>query len=345
MKKFSYLFCIVVLLASCKTNELYMSVIEPAPVTLPREIKKVGVINRSMPTDETKTLDIIDKAFSLEGVDLDKDGAEQCIAGLTDALMKNKRFDEVKNLSDIDFRTPKIGDIFPVPLSWDIVNKICKERGTDALFALEYYDTETKLNYSAGKTNVKTPLGILIPAPEHHVNMETIVKTGWRIYYPAGPMIADEFNHLQSVVYSGGGVNPLVTVAGLITRKDAIKEVSNQAGHGYAFRLIPFELRVKRDYFVKGTKNFRIARRKAQTGNWYEAGLLWEIETASPKRKIAGRACYNMGIISEINEDIDSALSWARKAYEDYNIKKSLEYIRILENRIVERELLVEQQE
>jgi hypothetical protein len=52
-------------------QQLYLSVIEPAPVTLSREIKKVGVINRSVPTDETKILDVIDKALSLEGIDLD----------------------------------------------------------------------------------------------------------------------------------------------------------------------------------------------------------------------------------------------------------------------------------
>jgi len=344
MKKVSYFILFIVLLVSCKTSELYLTVIEPAPVTLPKEIKKVGVINRSMPTDATKTLDIIDKALSLEGVDLDKDGAEQCISGLTEELMNNDRFDEIKNLSDIDFRTPKLGDIFPVPLSWDIVKKVTGETGADALFALEYYDTETKLNYSTGKSDIKTPLGIVIPALEHRANLETIVKTGWRIYCPAQQLMADEFHHMQSVAFTGRGVNPLVAVAGLTNRKDVIKEVSNKAGHSYAFRLIPFELRVMRDYFVKGTDNFKIARRKAQVGKWDEAGLLWEKETSNPKPEIAGRACHNMGIISEINGDVNSALSWAQKAYENYNIRKSLKYVRILENRIYKKEILKAQQ-
>ncbi len=117
------------------------------------------------------------------------------------------------------------------------------------------------------------------------------------------------------------------------------------AGHGYALRLIPFELRVMRDYFVKGNYNFKIAKRKAQTGKWDEAGLLWEKETTNPKPEIAGRACHNMGIINEINGDVDAALSWAQKAYEDYNIRKSLEYTRILENRLMKREILREQEQ
>ena len=344
MRKGIPVLLIILLLGSCKTQQLYLNVVEPAPVTLSQDIKSVGVINRSMPTDQTKILDVIDKVLSLEGVDLDKDGAEQAINGLSDELLNNNRFSEIRNLKDIDFRTPKLG-IFPVPLSWDIVNKICKETRTDALFALEYYDTDTRLHYSTRNVDVDTPLGISIPGIEHLAEMETIVKTGWRIYDPASQVIADEFNHVQSVVFTGRGINPLVAAAALTGRKEAIKDVSNKAGHGYALRLLPFELRVMRDYFVKGTNNFKIARRKAQLGKWDEAGQLWEKETGNPKMKIAGRACYNMGIINEINGDVDTALQWAQKAYEDYNIKLAREYSRILENRRMKREILEEQQQ
>ncbi len=344
MKQFLPIIIIAVALNSCKINQLYLTVVEPAPVTLSKEIKTPGIINRSIPTDETKALDVLEKVLSLEGTDLDKDGAEQCILGLSEELLNNNRFASVKTLNDIDFRTPKTG-LFPEPLKWEIIDMICKEKGTDAIFALEYYDTDTRLDYSTNKVDVETPLGIAIPALEHLANMETIVKTGWRIYDPVNRVIADEFSHLQSVVYTGRGINPVVAVAGIIKRKDAIKEVSNQAGHGYALRLLPFELRVMRDYYVKGTGNFKIAKRKAQLGKWDEAGLLWEKETGNQKMKIAGRACYNMGIINEINGDVDAALKWAQKAYEDYNIKPGRKYSRILEDRLYKREVLIRQQE
>jgi hypothetical protein len=332
MNRFIPIILIAALLPSCKTQQLYLTVVEPAPVTISQEIKKVGVINRSMPTDETKILDVIDKALSLEGVDLDKDGAEQSIKGLTDELMNNNRFNEIKTLSNIDFRTPKLG-IFPNPLSWEIVDKICKETGSDALFSLEVYDTDTRISYSMRDAGAKTVLGVKIPVVEHLADMETIVKTGWRIYDPVNRIIADEFKHVQSVNFTGKGITPLVAVAGLVGRKEAIIEVSNKAGQGYAFRIIPFKLRVMRDYYVKGTDNFKIARRKAQLGNWDEAGQLWDKETSNPKLTIAGRACYNMAIINEINGKVDEALQWAQKAYEDYNIKLAREYCRILENR------------
>jgi hypothetical protein len=343
MKKYSIILIIAVTFISCKTQQLYLTVVEPAPVTIPSYIKKVGVINRSLPTDETKAIDAIDKVLSLEGANLDKDGAQESIKGLSDQLLKNSRFAEVKTLNEIDFRTPKLG-LFPAPLSWDIVDQICNETGTDALFSLEKYDTDTHISYSTRKVNLKTPLGT-VPGIEHQANMETLVKTGWRIYDPADKMLLDEYIYQESVVFTGRGINPLLAAAALTGRKDAVNQVSYKAGAGYAFRIIPYQLRVMRDYYVKGTNNFKIAMRKARMGKWDEAGELWNKETTNSSRKIAGRAAYNMAIINEINGDLDSALGWAQKSYEDYNDKLAIKYVRILENRKYKTDVLKAQEQ
>jgi hypothetical protein len=291
-----------------------------------------------MPTDETKIADIIDKTLSLEGADLDKIGAQESVAGLTEELGNNQRFEEIKLLNDIDFRASRIG-ILPPPLSWRIVDSICTITGTDALFALERYDTDTKLSYStqAGKKN--TPLGS-IPYIIHQASMQTIIKTGWRIYDPSGRVIPDEFTFAESLGFSGSGVNPLAAIAALTGRKEAVKQASRNSGHSYATRILPFRLRVTRDYFVKGTNNFKIAKRKAQTGKWDEAGRIWESETSNPRPRIAGRACYNMAIINEINGSLEDALGWAQKAWEDYKTRLALQYVRILEDRLYNKELL-----
>jgi hypothetical protein len=257
--------------------------------------------------------------------------------------MSNTRFDEVKTLNDIDFRTSALTD-FPTSLTWEIVDKICKETKTDALFSLEKFDTDSHLNYSTRKVDIKTPLGS-VPGLEHQANMETLVKTGWRIYDPASKVILDEYIYNESIVFSGRGINPLLAASALVGRKDAVNQVSNKAGHGYAMRIIPYQLRVIRDYYVKGTDNFKIARRKAQVGKWDEAGQLWEKETKNGNSRIAGRASYNMAIINEINGDLESALKWAQKSYEDTNNKLALRYVRILENRRYKNDVLKSQEE
>jgi hypothetical protein len=343
MKKHAIIILITAVLVSCKTNELYINVLQPAPVTLPSAIKKVGIINRSIPTDETKLVDELDKVMSLEGADLDRDGAWESITGLSEELRANDRFTEVKLLNDIDFRASCIG-ILPPPLSGRLVDSICKVTGSDALFALERFDTDTKVDFTTQEGKVETPFGG-IPVIGLEVTMETFIKTGWRIYAPAGSNVVDEFSFIESLVFTAKGNNPVAAVAALTGREEAIKEVSRNAGNKYAMRILPFRLRVTRDYFVKGTSNFEIGKRKAQTGKWDEAGKLWEMETNNPDMKIAGRACYNMAIINEINGHLDAAIEWAQKAYEDYNTKQALTYIRVLENRRSNSELLNIQEE
>lgn len=319
-----------------------MNVMEPAPVTVPSYIKVVGVINRSLASEETKKVNVIDEVLSAEGPELDKAGAIESINGLKDELMKNERFTDVVIL-DLDLRTTGSG-IFPSPLTWEAVQEICKRNHVDALFSLELFDTDTKISYSTSPVTLKTPLGD-IPALEHQANMVTVVKTGWRIYDPAGRNILDEYSTSQSLTFSGKGINPVVAAEGLLGRKDAVKQTANNAGHQYAQGILPYSIRVTRDYYVKGSNNFERAKRKAQTGNWDEAGKLWEKETTNSNDKIAGRACYNMAIINEINGELDTAISWAQKAYEDYNNTLALNYVKILRNRRVRVDRLRTQQE
>lgn len=343
MKSLIYLPVLALAFSSCATQGLYLNVTQPAPVTIAPEIKTVGIIDRSNPTDQTKTFDLVEKILTLEGTDLDEVGTGEAIRGVTDELKENDRFSDVRFLRDFDFKASNIG-VLPMPLTWDQVRQVCNDAGVDALFALEMYDTDTRVNYSAEKIKIKTPLGE-IPGLEHIANMETLVKTGWRIYCPGEDVIADEYIVNEAVVFSGRGINPAAAVAGLLNRKEAVKEVSNKAGRIYASRLLPYRISVDRDYYVKGTDNFKIAKRKARLGKWDEAGDLWQKETGNPRSKIAGRACYNMAIINEINGNLDSALEWAQRAYEDYRNRLALRYSRILENRKYNNQVLSYQQQ
>jgi hypothetical protein len=51
-----------------------------------------------------------------------------------------------------------------------------------------------------------------------------------------------------------------------------------------------------------------------------------------------------MAIINEINGNLDEAIKWAQKAYEDYGVRLSLSYINMLKARKSEQNLLEKQQ-
>jgi hypothetical protein len=330
------------LLYSCSpTSEMTLSVKKPAPVSLPPNIKTVAVVNRSEASDATKTLDAIHKALSLETNDLQAAGAEASLQGLSDELLKNDRFTEVKQMKNLKLYSFGSG-IFPTALSWDSVEKICNETNTNALFSLELFDAESRVSYGASPVNINTGV-VSIPAVQHNVGMSTNLKTGWRIYDPSTRTILDEYILGSNILLEGSGVNPVVAASGLIGRKEAIKDAGNKAGASYASRILPYWIRVAREYFVRGNDNFQTAQRKAQSGNWDGAAAIWKSETTSNNATLAGRACYNMAIIFEINGDLDGAIQWAQKSYEDYRIKLALQYLKTLQYRKTQEDLLKNQ--
>lgn len=314
---------------------------EPAPVSIPSNIKYVAIVNRTQASSASQTEDAIHKVLTLQTNDLQKEGALASIRGLSDELMKNNRFSEVKPLTTVELRSFGAG-IFPSALPWDTVRKICNENNSDILFSLELFDTDSKISYASNPTNVIAG-PINLPAVEHHVNMTTWVKTGWRIYDPKSRIILDEYLLSRDISSTASGINPLVAASALVGRKEAVIQVGNKAGEVYANRILPYWIRVSRDYFVGGDDNFKIAKRKAQAGNWDGAAQIWKEETRNADGKLAGRACYNMAIIDEINGNLDGAIQWAQKSYENYNNHLAIDYLRILRYRKQQNEVLKSQ--
>jgi hypothetical protein len=335
---------LVILFTGCSaTDTLTLSVLEPADVELSPGIDRIGVIDRSFTENSRNPLETLDQIFSVKGPELDSLGAAAGLTALIEELSVNERIASVEILNTDRLGNPAYG-AFPAPLGWDRIDELCTEYGVQAIFSLEFYDTDSNVNYSTRRVTVEGPLGIEIPALEHLAAVETTIQTGWRVYDNEAGLIRDEFVMGETVVTTGRGINPGEAVKALTGRAEAVQSVSRNMGNSYAQSLLPYWTRVRRDYFVKGNDQFELAKRRAQTGNWDGAGEIWLRQTDHSNTKIAGRAHYNMGIISEINGDLDGALEWVRTAYEEYGEKKALGYIRILQNRLARDEVLRRQQ-
>ncbi|HVS96805.1 MAG TPA: DUF6340 family protein [Puia sp.] len=335
---------ILFFLYSCSsTNLMSLSVTEPAPVSIAPSMKSAVVVNRSRAADESKTVDAIHRTLSLETKDLQADGAKASVRGLTDELLKDGRFASVKSLDNLDLRSYGAG-IFPTYLSWDTVEKICGENHADVLFSLELFDAAAKVGVGGAPALLSNPLGA-VAALEQPFSMNTRIRTGWRIYDPATRNILDEFIIYRDLVSQGHGVGPVSVSNSLLVRKEAVNKAGIDAGQEYGLRIVPYSVRVSRWYYVRGNSSFIVARRMAQSGDWDDAAKLWQQQTESHSRKVAGRACYNMAIISEINGDLNAALDWSKKAYEMYNNRLALSYTNILRDRQNNNEVLKSQTE
>lgn len=148
MKNFTIIILISILATACSsTNNLTISVTEPASVTLPGNIKNVGILNRANSSASDKNLEKLDKILSLELFQIDSLSSIKTIEGLHVELTKNSRFNKVKNIKNIALTNKSIKSFSPV-LPAQKIKAICLEHGLDAIFVLEYFDTETKVGYS-----------------------------------------------------------------------------------------------------------------------------------------------------------------------------------------------------
>ncbi len=339
-KLFFVLIGLVLLQACSSTNGLTLPVTEPAPVLLNKQTSKIGVVNRSLPDKKYEVFDAVDKILSAEGKNLDKLGSYTAIENLKSELLKNNKIQSVTLIDTLESKKYGI-DQFTSELSWEKVNEICKANNLDAIYELSYFDTDSKISYRTIKSEAKNAFGLTIPIIEHEATVTTLIKSGWRIYDNNDKAIVDVYYSNNTIQLNGRGINPLKAFETIKSRKDAVLSVAKNIGVNYALQIVPYRIRVSRDYYVKGTSNFEIAKRRAQAGQWDSAAELWLLETKNRDPKIAGRACYNMGIINEINGNLDAAIEWTTISYTDYGDKIALRYINILKNRKAKNEQLI----
>lgn len=340
MKKVLPFLIIALLVASCSPiSTLTLSVPQPSNVYLSKEVKNIGIINRSVPNVKYSKLDVIDKILTAEEKNLDINSANESILGLQTALQENNRFDNIIVIDSLLLKDYGI-DVFSPELNQEEIEKLCSQNNLDAIYELSFFDTDALVSYKTSKDMLPNTFGIKIPTLVHHVTINTQIKSGWRIYDNVAKTLSDEFSRSDNVVVSGSGINPIKAYETIKNRKNEVFRISKKIGQNYAYEIIPYTIRERRLYFVKGNSNFEKAQRRAQTGDWDGAGELWNIETRNADPKLAGRAYYNMAIINEINGNLKQALDWASKSYSDYGIKEALQYTKILKSRIRKKQII-----
>lgn len=346
MRKFCAWFFLLGLLASfvgCgSTKEIVLQTLEPSPVHITHKIKRIGIVHRSIRPEADEDETGLNRMVAAEEQWLSEQGRNAALTGLFNELLKDNRFETVKILDSIpqDILQLEMGND---SISWTSVENICNTYDVDAIFSMAFFDTETKITLK--KTSMMQPnlMRVKVKVPAQELTLETLIENGWKIYYPNSKEIIDEIVFNDQVISKGKGTNPIEAYKAIEDRKETLVEQSKASGSNYGQRLLPFENSVERSYFARGTTNFEQASVLVESGDWQGASQLWQKELDNANSKIAGRACYNMAILNEINGDFRAAMDWASKSYKDHDIKDAMEYLDILEHRLFQNQILEQQ--
>jgi len=340
----TFLLCISTLI-SCSVSSVTLEVVRPAEIDVPKHIQKVFIVNRSAPSKNYQFDNILDGILSGEGVGDDKQGSEMCILGLKQILRINlgrdSRFDIVNEEDLLNYENMRGTGTseFPKPIKWKKINKVFKNYDVDGLIVLETFDSQSSI-INGGIVN-KLPF---LNKKKNKVKsikatLDVTVELGWRIYDIKNQKIIDKQVFTDQKIFSQQGLTFEIARDKLPTKRYAISQTGLFAGEQYGFRISPKKEIVKRSFYKKANKSFKVvnesfqkASRLIKDDQFEKSATIWRSFVTHENTQIAGRACFNMALVCELKNKFNLAVDWIEKSI-SYNNEKAVAYLSILKDR------------
>ena len=307
------------LLLAC-TKSVRISVMHPADVPIPADLDSVLIVDRTKIAkgDGKQVGNVLEGIFTGEPIGGDKYGKKGCLQNLEYLIAANERLSLVHREVIVLENTNGNFDN-KIPLEAKFLDSICAKYGADGVIALEHFDSDRARNSSGSAVG------------------EAFVNSKWRLYYPNTKSITDKF---EMQTYGRGYSTSFFDAP---TQYKAIYNAGAQASDVYMKRIVPSMYFETRTYYTSGSKEMRMATKHGEVGNWKEARFLYESIIDGPASpKLLGKATYNLAVASEMEGDLEMALSWANKSARTGN-KSAPRYVRILQT-IINQQPLIEQQ-
>ncbi|MBL7810443.1 MAG: hypothetical protein JNN28_21645 [Saprospiraceae bacterium] len=321
-------------LASCTRNTT-LRVLQPAQMTLPEHISTVAMIDRSKPSNGWSNF--FEGLLTGEQIGQDRRSRQTAMDGLTNALTRTPRF-QVKS-TGIELTGSKAGGRMPAALDWSEIDRICRDYGANAVVSIESFDSDNSRRSWPVNETKKDKTGKKYTVTTFRSEQRTGVRIGWRLYDPKTKIILDEYVTDDYLERTGSGTTDRAALNNLPNQLDVTRDVAYNVGIEYGARIAPIYVNVTRAYYhkAKGYKSYmKEAARHLVDRDMEKAAILWKKVIAlagTSNKKAAGRAAYNMAVAAEINGNLDLALEWATKSYQEYGNKKAREYINVIKQR------------
>jgi tetratricopeptide (TPR) repeat protein len=313
----------IISLISFSCTSLYhfkLSVLKPAATNLPQRIQKIDIINYSYVPNCTnfhddwgKTITGVDSAFSWQYVNT-----------LNLLLANSPRF-EVKKI----YSAPKSFRSREKDFDLKLADSICKKDSVDAAIILEKYFID----------DIKSSENSNFYYSRNTVSSGDIVF--WNIYDVKTHKIIDKYVIRDSInVYSISPYWGFGRSANILdkTRSSAIRAATN-----YAQRISPVWDSEDRYLYCLDNNYFNDAIGYIKQDNWDKAIISWKNCIGAEDKNTASEAAFNIAVAYETKDELNIAIEWAAKSFLLLNNPISENYIGVLENRIVNKKLLLQQ--
>lgn len=329
-------FIILFLMAtSCTTSRVAIDVLVEAENPVKSKGVSYGIIDK-VDYDKAMTKQFFNGEFIESHHEINKALGAKAIQAVT------SRVNEEGFISIVEVKpgvVPANGDFNGPVIQPKLVKDICKAYRVDGLIALEGFDAEVdaeqQIAYSPMVDRLYGTVRVPVIDGLHSAKMILF----FRVYDANGQLvqIAQEEAQVQSTASAS---NPWDLARRLPRETSALERVAWKNGVMYGESISPHYERTTRLFYKYGQIDLEIAAKHIMENNWTAASAIWHAMTTLDKKSLAGRACFNMALASEVAGDLELALKWIKLAETEYTIKHALGYRIKLEQRIKEMESL-----
>lgn len=326
------------MLISCAGNRnVSFNSMRPAAIDVPASIQSIVLVDRTK--FDVGGLNILEGLLTGELPDEDKAAVQRLMSELRRQLKTSDRF-EVKIATE-RLKGNSLTAALPDALSWNQVEQLCRRYGTDALLAVEMFDTDfivTETSELVTRTVDKREVRVR----EFYAEGVDNIKIGVRLYYPKTRSIEDQDVFNRTGIWNASADSKAAALAALITKSEATSNLSGALGASYAGRIAPMNIFVSRTYRGKHKHAPALEKgaRYADVDDWERAINIWKTGLQRPKNsKMAGFLAYNIAVGYEALGDLNEAKYWAGKSYADFGFRKGQRYVNALLQRMRNEEL------
>lgn len=308
---------VIALFAGCSSSRVVFSVLEPAEISVPPEIKRISLFPGGGIPQPVGAFDSLNDVRLDPGYNYNRI-KRGYMEGVYSVLSTSLRYERVM-LSD----TQNISLIESGMIGWADLSRICTHDSTQAILLLKRAVThDLSLPQNCGALFV-------------FVN-----NTKWTLYQPFQQSILENIALNDTNVFQVSDVNCGTDIsdedlAGMLY--DAVNATGLEIGQ----RLCPtWREDVPRSLFSGPETEMHLAAMNALNNDWNAAATIWNRLVEEGDQKLASHASFNLAVAWERDDDLDQAWNWVSYADSLHSSSKTIRYKQVIADRLKKREIL-----
>lgn len=310
--RYSFLLLFAILFNACR-SQVAIPVTIPAPVDVPKEVKKIAFLDNTPFNDEDKPF--IDALFGGGSRKNEQQAIDALINNFRNTLARAPRY----RMSQTRSQAIRNG---ANELDWEAIQQLCEEQDAQLLVVLEWFDT----NAPRGGAALSKLLGT--------GGYELRGQATFSIYFPLERYAIEYERFVESfMVGTSPSLDPFTMIADLNREQRLIRELAGRTGQHIAEYFFPLSFLENR--FVWGGKqSLRQSKRILRRGDWALAaqqldGLNLTTSTVESERLLLHRAIAAEGL-----GNLEAAFRYAEKAALIRSNPIAINYVQRLQERL-----------